>query len=91
MTILGVTQDEPVNGSGDGDTSPDAIIQRGDTEDRVLIRAERNGNGNGRVYRINFAADDGFESCLGWVNVSVPSSRKATASDDGQGFASTQP
>src|SRR5262249_13740394 len=45
ITILGVTQDEPVNGLGDGDTAPDAVIQ-GAT---VLLRAERAGTGNGRV------------------------------------------
>lgn len=36
ITITAVTQDEPVNGVGDGDTSPDAIL-RGN---QVLLRAE---------------------------------------------------
>ena len=39
ITITGVTQDEPTNGLGDGDTGPDAIIN-GNT---VLLRAERSG------------------------------------------------
>jgi hypothetical protein len=55
LTITGTTQDEPVNGLGDGDTSPDAVIDG----PAVWLRAERAGNGNGRIYRVNFTADDG--------------------------------
>lgn len=40
ITIMDVTQDEPINGLGDGDTAPDAVIQGG----TVLLRAERAGN-----------------------------------------------
>ncbi|MBI2877027.1 MAG: hypothetical protein HYY20_09115 [Candidatus Tectomicrobia bacterium] len=47
LTVTGVTQDEPVNGLGDGDTSPDALLQGSS----VLLRAERSGQGNGRVYK----------------------------------------
>ncbi|MBI4334667.1 MAG: hypothetical protein HY673_25720, partial [Chloroflexi bacterium] len=50
LTVMGVTQDEPVNGLGDGDTSPDAVTQGSN----VLLRAERAGNGNGRVYQVTF-------------------------------------
>ncbi len=92
LTISGVTQDEPVNGLGDGDTSPDAVIQDEDPlEDAVLIRAERAGGGNGRVYLISFLASDGLESCTGAVTVTVPHRRKSVAVDDGQAFDSTQP
>jgi hypothetical protein len=91
LTITGVTQDEPVNGLGDGDSSPDAVVQIGDPADSVLIRAERAGNGNGRVYVVNFIADDGYESCSGSVTVTVPHSRKSIAVDDGQNYDSTQP
>jgi hypothetical protein len=90
ITIIGVTQDEPVNGLGDGDTSPDAVIQG----DKVMLRAERSGKGNGRVYRINFTADDGQGgSCTGWVNVGVPHSMKPGLPiiDDGQLYNSTLP
>src|SRR5439155_22171971 len=63
ITITDVTQDEPVNGLDDSNTSPDAVLQSGGT---VLLRAERAGNGNGRVYRINFTPDDGHGgSCTG--------------------------
>jgi len=87
ITVLDVTQDEPVTGLGDGDTSPDAIIQAGGT---VLLRAERAGNGNGRVYRITFQADDGQGGkCTGTVTVCVPHDRKAPACvDDGQLYQS---
>ena len=91
LAVTGVTQDEPVNGQGDGDSSPDAVIQDGDPADSVLLRAERAGGGNGRVYVIGFTADDGFESCDGAVRVTVPKSRKSTAIDDGQHYDSTLP
>ena len=88
--ITGVTQDEPVNGLGDGDTSPDAVLQG----NKVLLRVERAGNGNGRVYRVNFSANDGQGGvCTGSVNVAVPKSMQPgnTAVDDGQLYNSTLP
>lgn len=85
ITILNVTQDEPVNGLGDGDTAPDAVLQGG----TVLIRAERAGGGNGRVYVIHFEADDGVNGiCTGTVSVSVPHNKKSTCVDDGQQYSS---
>jgi len=91
LEITGVTQDEAVNGLGDGDTSPDAVIQVSDPRDSVLLRTERSGTGNGRVYQVGFTASDGFESCIGSVQVTVPHSRKSTATDDGQTTDSTLP
>jgi hypothetical protein len=89
ITILNVTQDEPVNGLGDGDTAPDAVIQGG----TVLLRAERSGIGNGRVYRVTFQADDGVGGvCTGQVSVCVPHDRRGAACiDDGQSYPSLQP
>lgn len=90
ITVLEVTQDEPVNGPGDGNTRPDAVIQGG----TVLLRAEKAGGGNGRVYHITFEADDGdFGVCTGMVTVCVPHDRKPTTTciDDGQLYDSTQP
>lgn len=74
ITVTGVTQDEPVNGLGDGDTSPDASIPGDGTVD---LRAERAGTkkvpGDGRVYHVSFTADDGNGgSCEGTVSVCVP-------------------
>ena len=90
ISITSVTQDEPVNGLGDGDTSPDAVLQG----DKVLLRVERAGTGNGRVYRITFSANDGQGgNCTGQVSVGVPHSMKPgnSAVDDGQMYNSTLP
>ena len=73
----------------EGDASPDAVIQG----DKVLLRAERAGGGNGRVYNITFDAWDSFgEGCAGNVTVCVPHDRKkSTCVDDGQIYNSLQP
>ncbi|MBI5576031.1 MAG: right-handed parallel beta-helix repeat-containing protein [Deltaproteobacteria bacterium] len=88
ITVTGVMQDEPVNGLGDGDTGPDAVLQG----DKALLRAERSGSGNGRVYRVDFVAEDNNGgSCTGSVRVTVPQNmgRGKTATDDGQSYVST--
>lgn len=81
ITIQSVTQDEPVNGKGDGNTSPDARWVDDET-DAVYLRAERSGHGDGRVYRITFTAtleeDKKDKKCTGTVTVGVPH-------DQGQG------
>jgi hypothetical protein len=71
ISIVEVTQDEPVQGLGSGDTFPDALV----VNPNVQLRAERAGKGNGRVYRITFRATDvlGAE-CRGTLNVGVPKS-----------------
>lgn len=58
VVITSVSSDEPENvrrGGGDGNTLNDIIIW---TPQLVLLRAERQGKGNGRVYTINFAVTD---------------------------------
>jgi hypothetical protein len=88
ITVTRVTQDEPVRGPGSGDTSPDAVIDH----DYVLLRAERDGGGNGRVYRITFTLTDQFgASCNGSVGVGVPHSSDPGVGiiDDGQRYDST--
>ncbi len=70
ITIDGVTQDEPVTANGDP-TAPDAAA--GGQPDRVSVRAERNPQGDGRVYTIAFTASDGRGgTCSGVADVSVP-------------------
>lgn len=91
LDVTGITQDEPVNGLGDGDSSPDGVILLLDPADAVLVRAERSRTGNGRVYHVSFTASDGFETCNGAVQIAVPRSRKDMAVDDGQTVDSTTP
>ncbi len=88
LTITGVTQDEPVNSRGDGNTSPDATL--GQASNEVSLRAERSGTGDGRVYRIAFTATDpAGASCSGVVTVSVPHDQRGTpAVDSGGNFNS---
>ena len=72
VTITDVTQDEPINGLGDGDTSPDAVLSS-PSLNKVSVRAERSGLGDGRVYHILFTATDpSGASCTGNVTVGVP-------------------
>jgi hypothetical protein len=89
ITIDGVTQDEPTNGLGDGDTPVDAIINGSGT---VLLRAERSGTGNGRVYHIHFTASDFEGSASGMVTVCVPhdQGKKSVVVDGGELYDSTQ-
>jgi len=53
VVITRITQDEPVNGLGDGDTGPDGF---GVGTSTAQLRAERSGLENGRVYGIAFTA-----------------------------------
>jgi hypothetical protein len=71
VTITAVTQDEPVRGNGAGNTAPDARHTR--LTRSVLLRAERSGQSDGRVYRLTFTATDlQGASCSGLVKVGVP-------------------
>ena len=72
LVIDAVTQDEPLNGTGDGDTTPDAQLTS-PLSNSVFLRAERNGQGDGRVYRVHFTArDTRGATCQGMVRVGVP-------------------
>jgi hypothetical protein len=53
--IASVNSNEPINGLGDGDTAPDWEIN-GELE--VMLRAERAGKGDGRVYTVNVQCTD---------------------------------
>jgi subtilase family serine protease/flagellar hook assembly protein FlgD/Tol biopolymer transport system component len=87
VTIGGVTQDEPTNDAGDGNSSPDAFLQGAS----VLLRAERSGTGDGRIYRVSFtAANPAGATCTGTVTVGVPKSPSQPAVDSGQLFDATK-
>src|SRR5439155_2244366 len=80
LTIAAVTQDEPLNGEDDGNTSPDA--RRASAENQVFLRAERSGGGDGRVYRVSFTGSDGKGgSCEGRATVAVPHDQGKAAVD----------
>lgn len=89
VIVTGITQDEPVRGIGFGNTGPDGSI----TGSAVFVRAEREGNGDGRVYNISFTATDGKGGqCSGSVSVCVPHDFRGTACiDNGQTHDSTLP
>jgi large repetitive protein len=91
ITITKVTQDEPTNGLGDGDTPIDAIITHNTgSDDTVLLREERSGKGDGRVYKICFSIADPEQNATGSVKVTVPHDKKTdTAIDSGQNYDST--
>jgi hypothetical protein len=83
IRITSIFQDEPTGGSPDGAGIGTSIAQ---------ITAERLGVGDGRVYHIEFAADDGKgEMCNGQVEVSVPINQRQPAIDSGAIFDSTKP
>jgi WD40 repeat protein len=70
LSVHSVTQDEPLTANGDP-TSPDATP--GASPDKVNLRAERNPQGDGRIYNVEFIASDGRGgSCSGDVTVTVP-------------------
>lgn len=89
MDITGITQDEPVNGPGDGDTVPDRF---GVGTATARLRAERSGAGNGRVYAVAHSATARGGSCSGVVYVGVPHDQGhgSTPVDDGQNHDSTR-
>ena len=86
-TVTGVTQDEPPNGLGDGDTAPDAQLLSGNM---LQLRAERAGAGDGRVYRIAFSVSNGRGGrCDGVAVVGVPQEQGGAAPvDSGPVFSS---
>jgi hypothetical protein len=76
VRIDGISQDEATDDLGDGRTCADAS---GVGTSSALLRSERSGQGDGRVYHLSFTATDpdGF-SCSGVVTTCVPH-------DQGQG------
>lgn len=89
IRITAIAQDEPLTGQGSGNTAFDAS---GIGLGSALVRAERSGRGDGRVYRIGFDAVDGKGGqCSGSVKVEVPHDNRISAPDSGSGYTSTIP
>ena len=73
-SITGVTSNEPQNGLGDGDTPNDWLITGPLT---LQLRAERSGNGNGRVYTIAVRCTDAAgNAAASSTTVVVPKGKK---------------
>lgn len=75
---VSATSNEPDNGLGDGDTANDIqIAGSGTLTPAIRLRAERAGNGNGRIYTITVVAFDaaGNASAPRTTTVSVPKSQ----------------
>ncbi len=74
-----VASNEPQNGLGDGDTSPDwtePIIDQINGIITLLLRAERSGKGSGRTYTITIIATDlSGNSSQADVEIKVPRNR----------------
>lgn len=91
VVITSITQDEPLDAGGGG---PNAADCDGDGVGGSIatIRAERLGNGNGRVYVVGYNATSATgQTCSGSVLVTVPHSQNGEAAvDDGQLYDSTQ-
>jgi hypothetical protein len=88
ITATGVTQDEPVDAAGDGNTCPDAVIVDG----TAWVRVERSGPNSGRLYFISFVASDGQSSCEGTVTVCIPKNKGQNNScvDNGKRYNSLE-
>jgi hypothetical protein len=68
--LLWATSDEPLDDTGDGNTEPDIQFVGCD---QVQLRAERKGNGSGRVYRMGWRfSDDSGNSTESTCEVLVP-------------------
>jgi hypothetical protein len=71
---ISITSNEPINGTGDGDTAPDWEVVN---PYQVRLRAERSGKGNGRIYLIKITCTDRSGNITSrTVTVTVPHDRK---------------
>jgi hypothetical protein len=59
VELIGAKSSEPDNGKGDGNTTNDIQGDDVGSDDRnVMLRAERSGGGNGRVYTLTYLVTD---------------------------------
>jgi hypothetical protein len=87
VAIESVRQDEGVHGQGAGQSAPDARVTYSDQAAVVQLRAEADGQGNGRVYHVRFTAGGAAYT----LKVGVPIDRDGESSlvDDGPLYDST--
>lgn len=87
ITYDRVMQNEPADGDQSGLDCAGASIEDG----RLYLRAERDGNGRGRVYRVAFTASTQGGTCQDTVSVRVPHDRRpgSPTPDDGPWYIAT--
>lgn len=96
ISFTGATSDEPTasaQGTGGSKHAPDVVVDAIALPELVGVRAERSGKADGRVYMLDFTADDGNGGqCTGTVEVQVPHDQKiktCNAVDSGQNYDAT--
>jgi predicted extracellular nuclease len=73
VTLVSATSNEPDNGEGDGNTENDIVVV---DDMQFMLRAERSGNGTGRVYTLTYLATDACgNSATDAATVTVPHSK----------------
>ena len=86
---LSVASSESIDGTGDGDTSPDWLVV---DSHRLQLRAERSGAGTGRVYTLTVAcADASGNVATKQLAVMVPKSQAAGSPGAGKPAAAAGP
>lgn len=75
LEFVGASSDEPDNGLGDGDTANDVQL----FAERICLRAERQGTGDGRSYALHLLATDASGNAFDpTVDVEVPRDQRET-------------
>jgi hypothetical protein len=86
VDIISATSDEVENGDGDGNTLNDIVIAANCKS--IQLRAERQNNGNGRVYTITFRLrDSSGNTTTGTAKVYSPKNEGQTPGDDGPHYS----
>jgi hypothetical protein len=87
-SIVSISSDEAENGLGDGNTDDDVVIV---DESSFMLRAERMGGGNGRVYVVTFdVTDSEGNSMTHMCRFVVPHDQSGVAAiDDGAAYEVT--
>jgi hypothetical protein len=80
------TSDEEENGRGDGNTTADISFENGCST--AMVRSERAGPEDGRVYELTLSLQDaaGNAAAVAVVTASVPHSKKSGAVDSGDAY-----
>lgn len=81
FVLTSITSNEPVDGLGDGDTSPDwANATTGTPDVAFQLRSERAGVGTGRIYTVTYtASDEAGNTTVKSATVRVPHDQDAFA------------